>query len=78
MTPAEEVRRRIEQALPGSRVEVSAFSGDDHLRAAVTAEQFAGKTLVEQHRLVYACLEGLIGGAVHALQLETRAMENDG
>ena len=77
MTTAEEVRQRIEQALPGARVEVSAFSGDDHLRASVTAEQFAGKTLVEQHRLVYASLEGLIGGAVHALQLETRAMQKD-
>jgi stress-induced morphogen len=32
---------------------------------------------VEQHRLVYASLEGLIGGAVHALQLETRAVETD-
>lgn len=78
MTTAEEVKRRIEQALPGARVEVSAFSGDDHLRASVEARQFAGKSLVEQHRLVYASLEGLIGGAVHALQLETRATETDG
>lgn len=77
MTKAEEVRRRIEQSLPGARVEVVAFSGDDHLRASVTATQFAGKSLVEQHRLVYASLDGLIGGAVHALQLETRPMETD-
>jgi stress-induced morphogen len=77
MTQAEEVRQRIERALPGAQVEVSAFSGDDHLRASVKAKQFAGKSLVEQHRLVYASLEGLIGGAVHALQLETRAVETD-
>jgi len=77
MTKAEEVRRRIEAAIPGARVEVSAFSGDDHLRASVTATQFEGKSLVEQHRIVYASLEGLIGGAVHALQLETRAVETD-
>jgi stress-induced morphogen len=73
MAIAEEVKRRIEDALPGSRVEVRAFSGEDHLQASITAEQFAGKTLIEQHRMVYACLDGLIGGAVHALQLETRA-----
>ena len=77
MTKVEEVKRRIEEALPGARVEVSTFSGDDHLRASVTAKQFAGQSLVEQHRLVYASLEGLIGGEVHALQLETRAIETD-
>ena len=77
MTKAEEVKRRIEDALPGARVEVRAFSGDDHLQASVMAKQFAGKSLVEQHRLVYASLEGLIGGAVHALQLETRAIDTD-
>jgi stress-induced morphogen len=77
MTIADEVKRRIEQALPGAQVEVVPFSGQDHLRASVVAEQFAGKSRVEQHRLVYACLEGLIGGAVHALQLETRAVETD-
>jgi len=68
----EEVKRRIEAALPGSRVEVGTFSGPDHFRASVVAAQFAGKSRVEQHRMVYASLAGLIGGAIHALQLETR------
>ena len=73
MAIAEQVKQRIEQGLPGAQVAVQAFSGDDHLQASVTASQFEGKSRVEQHRMVYACLEGLIGGAVHALQLNTRA-----
>ncbi|HXV77205.1 MAG TPA: BolA/IbaG family iron-sulfur metabolism protein [Candidatus Polarisedimenticolaceae bacterium] len=72
MIVAEEVKRRIEDALPGATVEVRAFSGEDHLQASVVAEQFAGKSRIEQHRMVYASLAGLIGDAVHALQLETR------
>jgi stress-induced morphogen len=68
----DEIRQRIETALPGARVEVGTFQGDDHFEALVEAPQFAGKTRLEQHRLVYAAVDGLIGGAVHALALKTR------
>jgi stress-induced morphogen len=68
----EEVKRRIETALPGAKVQVGTFSGDDHFEAVVEAEQFRGKSLVEQHRIVYSAVEGLLGGAMHALALKTR------
>jgi stress-induced morphogen len=68
----EQVKERLEQALPGAHVEVGTFSGDDHFEAVVEAPQFAGKSLVEQHRMVYAALDGLLGGAMHALALKTR------
>lgn len=68
-----EVKRRIEEALPGARVQVGTFAGHDHFEALVEAPQFAGKTRVEQHQMVYAALEGLIGGAMHALALRTLA-----
>ncbi len=71
----EEVKRRLQSALPGARVEVGTFQGDDHFQALVEAPQFRGKSLVEQHRMVYDALEGLIGGAMHALALKTRATE---
>jgi stress-induced morphogen len=67
----DDVRRRIEEALPGAEVRVGTFSGDDHFEARVIAPQFVGKTRVEQHRMVYAALDGLIGGAMHALALRT-------
>jgi stress-induced morphogen len=71
----EEVQQRIEQALPGARVRVGTFSGDDHFEAEVHAPQFAGKSLVEQHRMVYVALEGLLGDAMHALALKTRPLD---
>ena len=69
----EEVKRRIEKALPGAKVEVDTFSGNDHFQAVVEAPQFAGKSLLEQHRLVYAAVDDLLGDAMHALALKTRA-----
>ena len=75
MISIEEVKRRIEEALPGARVQVGTFSGHDHFEALVEAPQFQGKTLVDQHKMVYAALDGLIGGAMHALALKTRPLD---
>ena len=71
----DEVKERIEAALPGARVEVGTFSGADHFEARVEAPQFQGKTLIEQHQMVYGALQGLIGGAMHALALKTRPLD---
>jgi stress-induced morphogen len=73
LTPAE-VKRRIEVALPGARVVVGTFSGPDHFEAVVEAPQFRGRSLVEQHQLVYRALDGLLGGPMHALALRTRPL----
>ena len=70
----DKVRQRIEESLPGSRVQVETFSGNDHFQALVEAPQFVGKSLIEQHRMVYDAVEGLIGGAMHALALKTRPL----
>ncbi len=70
-----EVEERIERALPGARVQVGTFQGADHFQALVEAPQFKGKSLVEQHKMVYAALDGLIGGSMHALALKTRVLE---
>ena len=75
MVKSDEVRRRIEAALPGARVAVGTYRGDDHFQALVEAPQFRGKSLVEQHRMVYAAVDGLLGDAVHALALKTRPLD---
>jgi stress-induced morphogen len=74
MVTADEVRERIEAALPGARVHVGTFRGNDHFEAVVEAPQFQDKSRVEQHRLVYAAVEDLLDGAVHALALRTRPL----
>ena len=66
-----EVQTRLEQALPGARIRVETFQGDDHFQALVEAPQFDGKSLVEQHRMVYAAVDDVLGGEMHALALKT-------
>jgi len=72
MPPLEEVKERIEQALPGARATVTDLTGGgDHLRAEVVYKGFAGLSRLEQHKLVYGVFEGEIGGPIHALSLKT-------
>jgi stress-induced morphogen len=74
MPTPEEIKQRIEAAIPGAHAEVEDFTGGgDHFRAAVTAPAFAGRSRIEQHRLVYDIFDGEIGGPIHALSLKTRA-----
>jgi acid stress-induced BolA-like protein IbaG/YrbA len=70
----EELRRQIEAALPGATVRVE--SGDGvHFSALVVAPQFAGLRSLARHQLVYRALGGAMGGAVHALSLDTPTPE---
>lgn len=74
---AEEVRKRIEAGLPGSRVSVRDTTGTgDHFEAVVEAAQFAGKSVVEQHRLVYGILGNAMDGPIHALALRTSPLQS--
>ncbi|MEE4200388.1 BolA family transcriptional regulator [Erythrobacter sp.] len=68
----EDIEAAILAALPGAKVELRDLAGDDdHWAATVTAPQFAGKSRVQQHKLVYAALGEKMGGDLHALQVTT-------
>jgi BolA protein len=56
---------------------VGAAGGGGHYRVAITAAAFAGKGLVERHRMVYAALAGEMKGAVHALAITARAPDEE-
>jgi stress-induced morphogen len=72
MPSTDEVKERIEQALPGARATVTDLTGGgDHLRAEVAYEGFSGLSRIEQHKLVYDVFEGEIGGPIHALSITT-------
>ena len=74
MPTAEELQRRIEAAIPGARATVQdTTGGGDHFSATVTSTAFAGRSRIEQHRLVYEVFGDEIGGAIHALALKTRS-----
>jgi len=70
--PAAEIEALIRAALPGATVEIEALVDDgDHYRARVAAPAFAGKSRIQQHKMVYEALGGRMGGELHALQLVT-------
>ena len=72
MPSPQEMKQRIETAIPGARAEVEDLTGGgDHFSATVTAEAFAGLSRIEQHRLVYRVFGADIGGPIHALSLKT-------
>ena len=71
---AAEIERLIREALPDATVEIRDLAGDgDHYAAVVVSPSFAGKTRVQQHKMVYDALEGRMGGELHALALQTSA-----
>ena len=73
---ASEIEALIKSGLPDARVTVEDLAGDgDHYAATVVSETFRGKSRVQQHQLVYAALQGRMGGALHALALQTAAPE---
>ena len=80
MADLTEVKRLIEDALPGSRVSVTDLTGGgDHLAVVVTAPQFAGLGLVDQHRMIHAALKhkmAPVSGEIHALQIKTVIAES--
>jgi stress-induced morphogen len=73
MPSAEDIKARIEAAIPGADAEVEDYTGSgDHFRATVTSEAFDGLSRIAQHRLVYDVFGTEIGGAIHALALKTQ------
>ena len=64
----------LRRAFPDAEIVIEDLAGDgDHYRARISSTAFAGLNRVRQHQLVYAALKGKVGGALHALALETSA-----
>ena len=73
MPTSEDIKHRIEAAIPDARAEVEDWTGGgDHFRATVVSPAFVGRNRVQQHQMVYAVFADEIGGPIHALSLTTR------
>ena len=73
---ASEIEALIRTALPDARVVIEDLAGDgDHYAATVVSEAFRGRSRVQQHQMVYAALQGRMGGVLHALALQTSVPE---
>jgi acid stress-induced BolA-like protein IbaG/YrbA len=72
ISPAE-VQTLIETGLPGAEVKITDLTGTkDHYQAVVISDRFVGKTLIQQHQLVYGAVKSAMASeAIHALTLKT-------
>jgi len=70
----DQIKRMIEAGLPGSQ---AMLSGDGrHFEAVVVSESFAGKSMLEQHRMVYGALgDSFQSETIHALSVKTYTPE---
>jgi stress-induced morphogen len=69
-----QLEAELRAAFPLAQITIEDLAGDgDHYKARIVDEAFRGMPRVRQHQLVYAALEGKIGGELHALALETLA-----
>ncbi|MEE9343845.1 MAG: BolA family protein [Gammaproteobacteria bacterium] len=70
---AEQLKDLIEKAIGSSEVTIQ---GDgDHFEAVVVTPEFEGKSMVQQHQMVYQVLGDLMQAEIHALALHTYTPE---
>jgi stress-induced morphogen len=70
---AEDIVAKIRAALPDAVVEMKDLTGTaDHWQASIISAGFAGKSLIQRHRLVMAALADELKGPIHALTLDVK------
>ncbi|MDB1135129.1 BolA/IbaG family iron-sulfur metabolism protein [Candidatus Anaplasma sp. TIGMIC] len=70
------LKQLLVSAFPGDAVDViSLVDDDDHYAVKIVSGRFSGKSKLEQHRMVYDALSGVV---VHALQIETSVGNSNG
>ena len=68
----EAVRKRVQDALGDAEVRVGDLTGTgDHLEIVVESGRFAGKPLLDQHRMVMDALKERLRDDLHAVKIRT-------
>jgi len=78
MIDNESLAALIQREIPDAKVQIVDRTGTmDHFNVTVRSSAFAGRTLIEQHQLVYGSLRGALkDGRVHAVELTTVVSES--
>jgi stress-induced morphogen len=74
----QDVADLIADGIPDAEVEVSKPRGvddDDHLAVTVVSPAFEGKSVVDQHEMVYDAVGDHMTEDIHALEVTTRTPE---
>ena len=73
MVSPQDIKGWIEENLPGAIVEIS---GDGHhFEAEIICTDFAGKSRIQQHQMVYGALGDRMKAEIHALSMRTLTPE---
>ena len=72
MIDATTIETKLKETFPDASIKLSDLTGGgDHWRVAICSDQFIGKSLIEQHQLIYASLAKWMNKEIHALAIET-------
>lgn len=76
VSPAQ-VESMIKAGLPDAEIQVMDLTGGgDHYQVTVVSSAFEGKSLIQQHQMVYrAVQQAMSSEAIHALSLKTYTPE---
>ena len=77
MITHEDLEELIQRAMPDARVQTRDRTGTlDHYDIHVVSTAFSGKSLMDQHRMVYSALSAAMSdGRLHAVELRTEVMQ---
>ena len=76
MLSPSDVQKLIAESIPHSTVEVSDMTGtSNHFDIRVSSAAFAGKSRIEQHKMVQQALGEHLTTTIHAVQIETHTPE---
>lgn len=72
MWTKEKISQTITQAMADAKVAVDDLTGtSDHFQVLIVSDEFEGMSSIERHRKIYEILGSDVGGAIHALSLQT-------
>ena len=70
------IEEKITSRLDDSKVFIQDMTGtNDHFNLIVISDAFKDLSLIEQHRLIYKILNGMVTQEIHALQIKTLTWE---
>lgn len=71
------LEKLIIEGIPDATVRIEDLRGDgDHYAAYVTSPAFAGKSRIQQHRMVYDAVKSIMTTQLHALAIQTIVPED--
>ncbi len=73
MITTDEIEQMLQSAFQGAQIHVSDMTGTgDHFDIQIAAKEFAGKSLIDQHKMVHQVLAPEMDGRIHAVQIKTK------